>query len=543
MIGRTANLGRLWRTVHHLRPVQVYGRLSYRLARPRPDLSSAPLLRKQTGSWRIPARRRASLVSPGLFCFLNLEGSLAELGWDDPGTAKLWRYNQHYFDDLNAEEADVRRDWHKGLIGDWIRANSPGQGSGWEPYPTSLRIVNWIKWALSGNALSEDAIASLAVQTRWLTRRLEWHLLGNHLFANAKALVFAGLHFVGEEAQSWLERGLMILKREIPEQIGPDGGQFELSPMYHALALEDLLDLVNIAQAYDREDLATSWRARVPSMLRWLEMMSHPDGDLAFFNDTAIGIAPSNAELRNYASRLDIHTTAIRPPLTHLESSGYVRMEVGQFTLLADLARIGPDYLPGHAHADTLSFELSYAGRRAFVNSGTSEYGTGPERLRQRGTAAHNTVIVEGRNSSEVWSGFRVGRRARPQAISVGADECGTQYAQATHDGYRDLPGRPLVSRRFELNEWRLLITDTISTNAQANARFHLHPLVSITSLTRDSVLLALPGGGQMRLKCDGGPLRLEDSTWHPEFGVSIPNHCLVLPLVAGRAVLSVESA
>lgn len=542
MIRRTANIGRLWRTVRHLRPVQVYGRIWYRLARPRPDLSNAPALRKPTGSWQVPARRAPSLIAPEYFWFLNEAGSLAELGWDNPAKAKLWRYNQHYFDDLNAKAAEERLEWHKVLIGEWISANSPGRGSGWEPYPTSLRIVNWIKWALAGNALLEEAIASLAAQTRWLTRRLEWHLLGNHLFANAKALIFAGLHFTGEEAQSWLERGLTILKCEIPEQIGPDGGQFELSPMYHALALEDMLDLVNIARAYGREDLSAGWRTRVPSMLRWLEVMSHPEGDLAFFNDTAIGIAPSNAELHDYASRLDIHTTEILPPLTHLVCSGYVRMEVGPFTLLADLARIGPDYLPGHAHADTLSFELSWAGHRVFVNSGTSEYGTGPERLRQRGTAAHNTVIVEGCNSSEVWSGFRVGRRARPQAISVGVDERGAQYAQATHDGYRYLPGRPLVSRRFELNEWRLLITDTISTNAQAEARFHLHPSVRVASMTSDSVSLALPGGGQLRLQCDGDPLRLEDSTWHPEFGVSIPNHCLVLPIVAGRASLSVES-
>ena len=541
MIRRPASIGRFWRTVRHLRPVQVYGRLWYRLARPRPDFSTAPTLRKPTGSWRAPARRLASLVAPDRFCFLNEAGSLAELGWDDPAKAKLWRYNQHYFDDLNAEAADERLEWHKVLIGEWISANSPGQGSGWEPYPTSLRIVNWIKWALAGNALPEEATASLAVQTRWLMHRLEWHLLGNHLFANAKAFIFAGLHFKGEEAQSWLDRGLTILAREIPEQILPDGGQFELSPMYHALAFEDMLDLINIAQAHGREDIATSWRARIPSMLHWFQTMSHPDDALAFFNDTAFGIAPDNSELYAYAARLGFQMAERSAPLTHLEDSGYVRMEVGPFTLLADLARVGPDYLPGHAHADTLSFELSCAGRRVFVNSGTSEYGTGPERLRQRGTAAHNTVIIEERNSSEVWSGFRVGRRARIHAVSVGADEHGGLHAQATHDGYRHLPGRPLVSRRFELNEKRLVITDTVTTDAQAEGRFHLHPLVSVKSISNNCVLLTLPGGEQLRLQCEGDPPRLEDTTWHPEFGVSIPNQCLVLPLVSGRGSLSVE--
>ena len=41
--------------------------------------------------------------------------------------------------------------------------------------------------------------------------------------------------------------------RELPEQILADGGHFELSPMYHALVLEDLLDLVNIARRYDSD--------------------------------------------------------------------------------------------------------------------------------------------------------------------------------------------------------------------------------------------------------------------------------------------------
>ena len=49
-------------------------------------------------------------------------------------------------------------------------------------------------------------------------------------------------------------------------------------------------------------------------------------------------------------------------------------------------------------------------------DSGTSTYERDSERLRQRGTAAHNTVQLGGVDSSEVWSGFRVGRRARPRA-------------------------------------------------------------------------------------------------------------------------------
>ena len=72
--------------------------------------------------------------------------------------------------------------------------------------------------------------------------------MGNHVFANAKALVYAGLFFDGIEANDWLAKGMKILVKECNEQILPDGGHFELSPMYHAIVLEDILDLINICR-------------------------------------------------------------------------------------------------------------------------------------------------------------------------------------------------------------------------------------------------------------------------------------------------------
>lgn len=540
---RSANdLKRLWRTVRHLRAVQVYRRLWSWLAKPSPNLAPAPSSKRPPKSWQVPARRSASLLAPAHFWFLNEGGALKDIGWDNPCKSKLWRYNQHYFDDLNAENAEDRGDWHKALINDWISSNPPGQGSGWEPYPTSLRIVNWVKWALSGNTLPDAAIANLAVQTRWLTRRMEWHLLGNHLFANAKALVFAGLFFEGTEADAWLAQALRILDREMAEQILPDGGQFELSPMYQSLAIEDMLDLVNIAYAYARQDLVSAWLPRIPAMLNWLTTMSHPDGRISFFNDAAFGIAPSNAELLDYGQRLGFENDKSAVPLCHLRDSGYLRMSSGPFVLIADLARIGPDYLPGHAHADTLSFELSIADQRVFVNSGTSEYGTGAERQRQRGTAAHNTVVVEDENSSEVWAGFRVGRRARPKNIKIEPSDA-ILRAQASHDGYQHLPNRPVVSRCFELDETQLIITDNVSTSARAEARYHVHPAINISAVTDDDAALDLPDGQRFKIHCEGGTLRVEPTSWHPEFGVRIPNHCLVVPLAGGRATLSMTRA
>lgn len=533
---------RLWRTLRHLKPVQIYGRVWFRLARPKPDFSPAPSLRMATGSWREPARRRPGLISQRTFSFLNEEGSLDEFGWDDPTKPKLWRYNQHYFDDLNALEAGGRTGWHRQLIEDWIGSNPPGRGTGWEPYPVSLRIVNWIKWAHDGNDLGAEALASLAVQVRWLTRRLEWHLLGNHLFANAKALIFAGLFFEGPEAERWLRRGLSILVRELPEQVLADGGQFERSPMYHALAFEDILDLINIMRLYSpAQDLhctkqLTAWEGMIPSMQRWLSAMCHPDGEISFFNDAAMGIAPPPGELVAYARRLGFELPFEHPPVTWLKASGYVRLDRGEAALICDMAPVGPDYLPGHAHADTLSFELSLYGQRVIVNSGTSVYGLGTERLRQRGTSAHSTVTVAATNSSDVWSGFRVGLRARPLGPSV-RREGAPLIAECSHDGYRALRGRPTHKRSWALEEQGLCITDTVEPDHHpAEARFHLHPGVRLSLDNGGRGVLILPGGQNVAFECKGGPPRIEQGSWHPEFGCLVDNSCLVVPLQKGRA-------
>lgn len=535
-------LSKYWHTIRHLRPVQFYGRARLRLSRVRPELRPPPEIRPAPTQWEVPARRRPSVVGPNSFCFLNETHAVPSGGWDDAGLEKLWRYNLHYFDDLNAADATSRAEWQQSLLLRWVRENERGVGTGWEPYPTSLRIVNWIKWVLGGNELPSECVTSLAVQIRWLTRNLEFHLLANHLFANAKALVFAGLFFRGPEADAWFEQGMRVLEQEVDEQILEDGGQFERSPMYHSLALEDMLDLANLFSSFavDVPDRWTSriarWRARTSPMRVWLQALCHPDGEIAYFNDAAIGIGSPPAEIEAYAVRLGLPLlTRQNPRLVWLRDSGYVRVEGSHAVALLDVAPIGPDYMPGHAHADTLSFELSLFGQRLFVNSGTSCYGRSAERLRQRGTAAHNTVTIDGENSSEIWDGFRVARRAHPIGLKVVEDE--SIRIACSHDGYRRLRGRPEHTREWQFAGSELLITDHVSgTFSSAEARFHLHPAVSFdgdaTQMARaGEVVLRLPGGERILFAVKGAHLRYEPSNWHPEFGSNKPNFCLVADL------------
>ena len=81
---------------------------------------------------------------------------------------------------------------------------------------------------------------------------------------------------------------------------------------------------------------------------------------------------------------------------------------------------------------------MSLFGKRVFVNCGTSQYGTGVMRQKERGTAMHNTVVINNLNSSEVWSGFRVARRAKPvDFISKNNKKFIT--VKCAHDGYKRL--------------------------------------------------------------------------------------------------------
>jgi uncharacterized heparinase superfamily protein len=160
---------------------------------------------------------------------------------------------------------------------------------------------------LQGNKLSDASLKSLALQTSWLNKRIEWHILGNHLFSNAKALIFAGLFFSSKQSEIWLKKGLKIINDELKEQVLNDGGHFELSPMYHAIFLEDLLDLINISQTYPeviQKSYVNEWKQIAKNMFMWLETMTHPDGEIAFFNDAALDIAPNLDELKKYAFQI-----------------------------------------------------------------------------------------------------------------------------------------------------------------------------------------------------------------------------------------------
>ena len=148
---------KLINTVKYLKFIQIYYRLYYFFLKPRTKKTVFDIqLRNVFKVWPNIVQKPSSMLSPTQFVFLNQLGHLSNAdGWNTHQQEKLWLYNLHYFDDLNAENAIDRKDWHGNLINKWIDENPYSIGNGWEAYPSSLRIVNWIKWSLQGNSLNQ----------------------------------------------------------------------------------------------------------------------------------------------------------------------------------------------------------------------------------------------------------------------------------------------------------------------------------------------------------------------------------------------------
>jgi uncharacterized heparinase superfamily protein len=315
--------------------------------------------------------------------------------------------------------------------------------------------------------------------------------------------------------------------------------------MYHAIVLEDLLDLININQVFTNAidpEILLVWRATVKKMLIWLKLMSHPDGDISFFNDAALNIGSTYADLLSYARSLGIILDNIKLgqalQVYRLDESGYMKFHSDIVSVFMDVAPVGPDYIPGHAHADTLSFELSIFGHRVVVNGGTSCYGTSFKRLKERETRAHSTVEVDGENSSEVWGGFRVARRAKPFDLIVSSNER-ELLVSCSHNGYGRLKGKPIHSRKWTMTENDLTICDHIVGGSHISiARFILHPSNSVERINLTDWHVFTSSGKKVIINISSGSGFLEAASFAPEFGVSLSTQCLAVRLISGHSMV-----
>ena len=463
--------------------------------------------------------------------------------WNNKDYPKLWLYNLHYFEDLLSHNAKEKSDLHIELLKKWKDDNPIGYGVGWEPYPSSLRIVNILKAWLGGLDLDNELLESIFLQASYLSSNLEKHILGNHYFSNLKALLFAGIIF---KNKNWIDLSSRQLKKQISEQVLEDGSNFELSPMYHSLMLIDMLDLKNLFLSYSHnnlKDINQLLDKNIPKMIRFMNAMSHPDGGVSHFNDSVEGIAPSKDKIESYASRLGYEIDKIEETKSQIidnSYSGYICAINRDNKLIFDASPIGPGYLTAHSHADTLSMELSIGKERVLVNSGISTYDVGSMRHAQRSTKSHNTVVVDRKNSSEVWSSFRVAKRAQIIDRSSKFVSSDTIFLTARHNGYRTFYNECIHSRSLIFGKNRLVINDQIVGRFKnANAFYYFHPSLDV-SLEKDFLNIH---GLNFIMKCNlrGVQFTLCESFWYPQFNLKKKNKLLKARFIENDLQLSFD--
>ncbi|MBI3560673.1 MAG: alginate lyase family protein [Gammaproteobacteria bacterium] len=455
---------------------------------------------------------------------------------------RLWRYNLHYFDYL--QEAGHRKAELPQLINHWIEHNPLGTENAWEPYTASLRIVNWIKYFLATwtkTPVPHAWLVSLYTQCLWLEKHLEYHILANHYLKNAVALFFAGMYFEGMDAARWLKTGSRILTEEVQEQFLGDGGHIERSPMYHCIAVTDYLDILNLVQnSISVLDTPTVqlFRDKTVAALDFLDRIILPDGQIPLFNDAALGIAPTPERLFTYAAKIIKYQSPGKTNTTNscaFTESGYYVIRYADDMMVIDCGPVGPDYQPGHAHCDTLSYELCICGQRLVVDTGVYSYENSADRYYARSTAAHNTVRIDAREQSEIWGVFRVARRARPtMAALINHPDGGVEFNGA-HDGYLRLPGRVVHARSIRYHPshgWYIRDTVTGRGRHRLESFIHFHPAVKVQQVV-EGVRLMMPGGEQLLLLPEGqDEMSLIQTNWYPEFGRAQPNTTLRLACI-----------
>jgi uncharacterized heparinase superfamily protein len=200
---------------------------------------------------------------------------------------------------------------------------------------------------------------------------------------------------------------------------------------------------------------------------------------------------------------------------------GYWTFRDRDLFVVFDAAPAGPDHLPAHAHADLTTIELSYRGRRLFVDTGVYDYADSEMRRYCRGTAAHNVVQIDGLDQFDMWSRFRVGYRGWPAELRH-AEGHDVWWAFTTHNAYRRAKV-PIVGRwvacdrdsRWMCVDWALGDGKHCLTN-----RLHLHPDVKATICGEKTVRLSITGNLTLYLHCLAAcRVRLAKSWYCPHFG------------------------
>ena len=341
------------------------------------------------------------------------------------------------------------------------------------------------------DALRARFLTALYRHGRYLELNLSVYFSPNtHLLGEAVALHALGVLFPAfPRAARWAETGGRIVEQQMERQVRDDGSHFEQSAYYHVYALDFFLLYRLLAKppaAYD---------ARLVAMAEYLDALLgvngtlpligdddggrlfHPYGERAGFGRATMATCAvlfhrpewlrDSDDLREQAAWwLGAEALSMRaaPPAPRVSrffaDGGTAIMASGDVQLVIKAGPFG-EGSGGHSHSDVLSLTARVGGREILIDPGTFTYVADPvERNRFRGSAAHNTVRIDGRDQAVPGGPFRwndkpsvkvrqwttaagtglPGRDLRLRGLHPSAPGCVCEAGHGDRAGYRRWP-------------------------------------------------------------------------------------------------------
>lgn len=248
----------------------------------------------------------------------------------------------------------------------------------------------------------------------------------NHRTLELYALLVVGVA-LGDPART--DAALDLLADNAATDIGDDGVQCERSSDYHMIVLRSLVGAIANARAVGR--------ATPPELIRRAHLagtfglhLQRPDGTTPALSDgDQADFRTLLLDAADLLDRADLRWAATggvvgEPPATRGASfplGGYATQRSGwgdgprhyrdERWAVLDCGPLGDG---GHGHYDHLNVELAADGHRLVVDPGRFTYADGPWRRWFKGTAAHNTVTVDGLDQQP----YRRGRPKGPQSTA-----------------------------------------------------------------------------------------------------------------------------
>lgn len=379
-------------------------------------------------------------------------------------TSPLARLTHHYMEYLEFADDSTFQE----IVEDWIAHNPPFGPNyhlgNWNSFALSIRVIVWLQSIACRKDRLEDSflsrmVESIAEQMTFLVRNLELDIHGNHLIKNIKALLWAGHCLNSRNSAKWRALGQRLLRQQLDQQILADGMHFERSPAYHCQVFADLLECYQVmADGPAKATLAD----RLCEMAQALRHLTLSDGRIANFNDGGLSMAYAPDQLMEAYEDL-IGTATKEYQCFALTDAGYFGCRFDDETFVADAGRIAPDHLVAHGQGDIFSFVWTKGQSRLIEDAGVFEYHAGRRRAWSRSTAAHNTVTLNDCDQADFWGDFRCGRRPSLHNVSAEMDDTAGRFRlSGRHDGYANMPGRPLHERHFEVGAGTIRILDRI---------------------------------------------------------------------------------